>query len=45
MSHELGHLTHGKLEFGGILNEATFCLFILCSVESKLSDFTGDPDG
>ena len=45
MSHELGHLTwlgNWGLEVSWE-NDATFCHFILCSIESKLSDFTGDP--
>ena len=44
MSHELGYLTwlgNWSLEVSWE-NDATFCQFILCLVESKLSDFTGD---
>ena len=45
MSYELGHLTqlvNWSLEVSWE-NNATFGHFILCSIESKLSDFTGDP--
>lgn len=45
MSHELGHPTqlgNWSLEVSWE-SDATFCHFILCSIESELSDFTGDP--
>ena len=45
MSYELGHLTqlvNWSLEVSWE-NNATFGHFILCSIERKLSDFTGDP--